>query len=414
MSDPLISWVLFGGVFLLGISAIEHYFRNSVIPSICWVLLAGIAYGAATRNPALPLPKLQLEPHVVMFVFLPILIFDSSRKLEWSELKSVGVEAGVLASIGVIACMVLIGLPVAWITGMPLLDALLFGAIISATDPIAVSAIFDRFEFPEKLRTLIEGESLLNDGTAVILFTTLSMAIFERTSVSIGQLTLNLILSTGGGILLGCAFGYAGGMLGRYWRELHNHFIGAILPLVTIYLAFVVAEHFLHVSGVITVMAGTLMLTKIHYSAGHSRHEARSADEFFNQFWDFSGMLANVILFFLLGNEIGTHAYELQWRTVPVFILILLIARSIVVYLFSGLLRIFIRRIPFSWQHVLNLGGLKGALSIALILLLPRDYAYRELFLCTTFILIMFTLIGNSLGMRWYLKQTDLTTESRA
>ena len=192
MSDPLISWVLFGGVFLLGISAIEHYFRNSVIPPICWVLLAGIAYGAATRNPALPLPELQLEPHVVMFVFLPILIFDSSRKLEWPELKSVGVEAGVLASIGVIACMVLIGLPVAWITGMPLLDALLFGAIISATDPIAVSAIFDRFEFPEKLRTLIEGESLLNDGTAVILFTTLSMAIFERTSVSIGQLTLNL------------------------------------------------------------------------------------------------------------------------------------------------------------------------------------------------------------------------------
>lgn len=409
MGDPLISWVLFGCVFLLGISAIEHYFRNSVIPSICWIMLAGIAYGAATRAPALHLPRLHLAPDIVLFVFLPILIFDSSRKLEWTELKSVGVEAGVFASVGVIASMVLIGLSVAWIARIPLLDALLFGAVISATDPVAVAAIFDRFEFPEKLRTLIEGESLLNDGTAVILFTALSMAVFESTGISVGPLTFKLVLATGGGILLGCAFGYAGGMLGRYWHELHDRFIGALLPLITIYAAFVVAEHFLHVSGVITVMAGTLMLTKIHYAAGHARREARSADEFFNQFWEFSGMLANVALFFLLGNEIGVHAFTLQWRLVPVFILILLASRSIVVYLLSGTLRAAHRKIPLSWQHVLNIGGLKGALSIALILLLPSDYVYRELFLCTTFVLIMFTLIGNSLGMRWYLKKTDLT-----
>jgi CPA1 family monovalent cation:H+ antiporter len=408
MNDALISGILFLCTFLLGISAIEHYLKNTVIPAICWVLLAGITYGAVTRNSELHLPIVHLQPDMVLFIFLPILIFDSSRKIKWTELKSVGLEAGVFATLGVIASIVLIGLPVAWIARIPVTDALLFGAILSATDPIAVTAIFDRFELPEKLRTLIEGESLLNDGTAVILFATLSTTIFENTGFSVGWTVARLILAIGGGVLLGCAFGYVGGMLGRLWHELHDHFIGAILPLITIYTAFVVAEHFLHVSGVITVMAGTLMLTKIHYTAGHANHEARSADQFFNQFWEFLGMLATVTLFFLLGNEIGAHAFNLQLSAVPIFIFILLMARSIVVYLFSGLLRAARRKLPAAWQHVINIGGLKGALSIALILLLPNDYAYRELFLCAAFVLILFTLIGNSLGMRLYLKNDRL------
>lgn len=411
MNDALVSGILFLCTFLLGISAIEHYLKSTVIPAICWVLIAGIGYGAATSNIELRLPMVHLQPDIVLFILLPILIFDSSRKIKWTELKSVGLEAGVFATLGVMASIVLIGVPVAWIARMPLTDALLFGAIVSATDPIAVTAIFERFELPEKLRTLIEGESLLNDGTAVILFATLSTAIFDNAGFSVGWTIARLILAVGGGILLGCAFGCAGGMLGRHWHELHNRFIGAILPLITIYAAFVVAEHFLHVSGVIAVMASTLMMTKIHYAAGHASHEARSADQFFNQFWEFLGMLANVILFFLLGNEIGAHTFNLQLSAVPIFILILLMARSIVVYFFSGLLRIARRKLPADWQHVINIGGLKGALSIALILLLPNDYAYRELFLCAAFILILFTLIGNSLGMRLYLKKIKLTEE---
>lgn len=400
--------VLFVCLFLLGICAIEHYFRNAVIPAICWVLLAGIAYGAAATNASLQIPRLKLEADIVLFILLPLLIFDSSRKLEWTELKSVGVEAGVFATLGVMASMVLIGLPVAWMAGMPLQDALLFGAILSATDPIAVAAIFERFEFPEKLGTLIEGESLLNDGTAVILFASLSTAIFKNTEISVGWMLVNLILAIGGGILLGCVFGYAGGALGRYWHALHDRFIGALLPLITIYLAFVLAEHFLHVSGVITVMACTLMLTKIHYTAGHASRSARSADQFFNQFWEFLGFLANVTLFFLLGSEIGAHAFNLPWGAVPLIIIILLVARSMIVYVFSGALRIVHRPLPMAWQHVINIGGLKGALSIALILLLPGDYVFRQFFLCAAFILILFTLIGNSLCMRLYLKKVSL------
>jgi CPA1 family monovalent cation:H+ antiporter len=84
-------------------------------------------------------------------------------------------------------------------------------------------------------------------------------------------------------------------------------------------------------------------------------------------------------------------------------------ARSVVVYLFSGALRFAHRKLPLAWQHIVNIGGLKGALSIALILLLPKDYAYREVFLCSAFILVLFTLIGNSLGMRFYLKKKDLS-----
>ena len=101
MDNTLVFSVILVCLFLFGICAIEHYFRNAVIPAICWVLLAGIAYSAVAINASLNIPRLQLEADIVLFILLPLLIFDSSRKLEWTELKSVGIEAGIFATLRV-------------------------------------------------------------------------------------------------------------------------------------------------------------------------------------------------------------------------------------------------------------------------------------------------------------------------
>ncbi len=392
--------------FLLLVSALDHYFKKSVWPPICWILLAGVLYGVAARFPmGARLPRVMLEPDVVIYLFLPILIFDSSRKLKLKELCATGVVFSLYATLGLVLSMFLIALPFSWMTGVPLWDCLLFGAILSATDPIAVSAIFQNFKFPEKLRTMIEGESLVNDGTTLILFTLLSMKVLKHMSISLEWGLVDFGWAIAGALLAGCALGYVGHLLLCVWKELHNRFIGALLPVIAMYLTFVLAQHALQVSGVIAVMAASLTMTNLHRDdqVNHAQTYA-----FFDQFWDFLGDLANAALFFILGVEIGRHEEFAQWLWAPGSIAILLFSRSVVVYAGAGVMKLARQPIPLSWQHVINLAGLRGALSVALILLMPATYAHRRLFLCAAFFMILFTIFVNTLAMQKYLKKAKL------
>lgn len=416
MNDPIVTGVLYSCAILLAISAVEHYFRKSIVPALCWVMVAGALYGIIRLSTDLPLPRLSLDPQVVLFIFLPILIFDSARKLRLADLRTEAVPIGFFATAGVILSMFLIGVPFAWLMEVPLLDALLFGAVLSATDPVAVTALFGNFPFPRRLKTIVEGESLLNDGMAVILFSLLSAGTFQDQAFSFVESLAGLGGAVGGAVLIGFVMGWAGAALIRHWHVLHDRFLGALLPLIVVYLAFAVADHFFHASGVIAVMTATLTL--FHLKIRHSNRDpsqgtgdhatALGWDRFIDKFWDFLNNLANAILFFMLGAELGQHHFPPYLSVLPLVILILLVARSGTVYLGSGLLRMARQGLPVSWQHVLNLSGLKGALSAALILLIPPDYAHREAFLCAAFSLIAFTMIANSVGMQLYLKRATV------
>ncbi len=153
--------ILYICVFLFGVSAIQHYFRKSLIPQVCWVLLAGVLYGVATSNFDLILPQLKITPDIVLYVLLPVLIFDSSRTIPVKTLNQVLFQAGFYATIGVLVTMFLIAIPFSFITGIPFLDAIFLGAIMAATDPVAVGAIFKNFSFPERLkgRTYVNREN---------------------------------------------------------------------------------------------------------------------------------------------------------------------------------------------------------------------------------------------------------------
>ena len=396
-------------LFLLGISFLHHYFKHSALPSVCWILLAGVLYGWTDRQLNLDLPHAYIEPDIVLFILLPVLIFDSARKIPILELESVALETGFLATFGVAAVAFLIGLPLAAVANIPILDAIFFGTIMAATDPVAVSAIFKSFSFPEKLNVLVEGESLLNDGTGIILYTVMGTVILEGMAFSLSSSIVSFIVAIAGAITVGLIAGTIASQLMRMWKEVHDKFIGAILPIICIYFIFVIAEHFLHVSGIIAVMSATMIMTHFHDHLSHADKDSRHTDSYFNDFWTFLGDLANKILFFMLGASIGGHLYALPWKMMPFLIIILLFSRSAVVYLSGFLFKQFGRPLSVSWLNVINLAGLKGALSIALILLIPKDYVYRELFHCAAFILILFTLLGNSLAMRWYLNRTKLT-----
>ena len=319
MNHSITTTILFICLFLFAVAFIHHYFRNSIIPSVCWVLLAAVGYGFLNHHFHLQLPEVLIEPDIVLFVLLPILIFDASRKIPIKELKSVIVEVGFFATFGVVGVALLIGVLFAYFTKIPMIDAIFFGAIMAATDPVAVSAIFKNFTFPEKLNVLVEGESLVNDGTAVILFTVLGAVILEGVPFFVGYSLITFSKSVLGAVLVGCIIGTGVSLLIRQWKDVHEQFIGAVLPIVAVYLTFVVAEHFLHVSGVISVMAATMAMTYFHSALYHS-HKDEGEDSYFNKFWDFLGDLTNKVLFFILGASIGVHLFDIPWKFTPLLI----------------------------------------------------------------------------------------------
>ncbi len=396
-------------ILLLVLASLRVFARSSRLPAESWILIAGLLYGITLRSvPSLPV--LELSPDLVILLLLPALIFASARELSPQHLKAQGQPILLYATVGVVGSLFLIGLPLYAVTVLPLGDALLFAAAVAATDPSAVSAIFQRFHVPHRLAALIEGESLFNDGTAILLFFTMASLVIGMETFSLTDTALTFGWMVAVAVLLGCALGWCAGRLIRYWA-VQNQFPGISITLALVYGGFLVAEKLLHVSGVITVMfAAWMFVFQRRPKAASSEQPAPAVPghpEFFVGFWDYISQLAGGILFFALGVTVGRHDFPFTWL-IPGSIAVLVLARMLVIYGGAQLLRLTRAPVPRAWQHVLVLGGLRGAVSIALLLMLPEDYIYREYMLCLALVLCLYTLIIHPLLLQAYLKRQNL------
>jgi len=405
-------------IFLIGLCALEHYTRNSILPYVCWVLLAGMGYGVLLRGPLPQLPAVQhlLSPDVVLYVFLPLLIFDSSRKLDLKTSQEVALPSFLLATIGIVVNMFVMGSIIYAVSHIfhktiGWKDILLLCGIMSATDPVAVGTVFQVFPIPQKLRMLIEGESLLNDGTTVIIFMLLSRIVLDGKSFhlieSVGIFGIAII----GATVIGIVFGVVGSWLLRRWHALSDHFIAPLLPILFVYLAFALAQARFDISGVIAVMAATITFRVVFRRLHREDMPVEKDRERYVALWEFLGDMANVLLFFVLGVEMGIRMKVggLPHWVVPTGIAALIAARTVVIYGFGILTRPGRMGVSLPWLNVMNIGGLRGALSVALVLLIPHDYPYRDLFLYVALSMSLFTLIVNPLVMRLYLQKADLS-----
>lgn len=403
--------LVFGSLFLIGLCAITHYTRKSPLPTVCWFVLAGIAYGIL-RNKIYPaLPTLQPTPDIILYIMLPVLIFDASRKLDLRNSEQVATPAIVLASLGIIVSMFVMAVPIKLMSRLEWIDILFFTAIMSATDPVAVAAVFAQFKVPERLRMLIEGESLLNDGTTLILFTLMYDAVIHGETLIFHRGLFFFAVSTAGAVAMGSLAGAVCFLIYRQWHALKDSFVGPMFPLLVIYLLFCAAQAALDISGIIAVMAATLTMRILVQQVGLAENAPQARMAFYREFWNFLAELANAVLFFMLGVEIGEYSGGFAWKLMIACVVALLVARSVVVYGFGLLFRGIGHGFPLSWLHVLNLGGLKGALSIALVLMIPRTYPYRHLFMLAALFMSLFTLLANTIGMRMYLNRVDLGRE---
>lgn len=343
---------------------------------------------------------------VVVFLFLPVLVFEAAYGLSTRAFfRNLG-PILVLAIPAVIVSAVFIGLALYWILGTPLLAALLFGALISATDPVAVVAIFRELGVPSRLLTIVEGESLLNDGVAIVLFTILlGVALGGEVSVLGGVLEFfNVFL---GGALIGAVVG----LIAAFVLPWLDRLAAAALTVAVAYGGFVLADEVLGFSGVMATVASGLVLSG--FAPSRASESVRAV---WRELWESLGYTANGLLFLLIGLAIDPALLRVHFVAIMLAIVVVLLARAAaVIPLVSVLERLSgLPPVGFRNEAVLIWGGLRGGVALALALALPEALAQRELFVAMTGGVVLATLLLNATTIRTLVHRLGLDKPSRA
>ena len=340
--------------------------------------------------------RIEIEPDLILGIFVPPLIFEAAFHLPLGELRRNIIQILTLAIVGVLLTTFLVGGIVYLGAGITLAYAIIFGAIIAATDPVAVIALFRTLGVPRRLQMLLEGESLFNDGTAIVVFNiAVAAAITGTFDLRVG--ISNFLASAG----IGLAIGFVLGLLASFIiSRIDDHLIETAITFVLAYGAFILAETF-HVSGVLAVVAAGL----INGNIGPRGMSSTTRLVVFN-FWEFMTFLVNSFVFLLIGLVVDWPLLVRNWQAILWGILAALLSRLIVVYgLFPRA-----KTIPHKWKHILYWGGLRGAISLALVLSLPSTLgldASGQL-LAMVFGVVLFTLLIQGTTMNWLVQRTGI------
>ncbi|OGO41418.1 MAG: Na+/H+ antiporter [Chloroflexi bacterium RBG_16_58_14] len=326
---------------------------------------------------------------LILALLVPPLIFEAAFHLNINDLRKNWIPILVLAIPGVILTTLVVGGIVSLGTGLALPIALVFGAIVSATDPISVVALFRKMGVPKRLRVLLEGESLFNDGTAIVVFElVLAMALAGVASFNFSIGLTDFVLVAGGGLVVGLLLG---SLVSGLIMRIDDYLIETTLTSVLAFGSYLVAEA-LGFSGVLAVVAAGLVNGNIG-----PRGMSPTTRIVVINFWEYAAFLANTFIFLLIGLQVDLPALFGYWQFILWAIAAVLVARLISIY---GLSRLE-REIPLKWQHVLYWGGLRGAISLALVLSLPGQLASTSNQLrVMTFGVVLFTLIVQGLTMK--------------
>ncbi len=384
------------------------------LPYSIFLTVVGLAIGVLHLGPNLTETGFSTE--LIFFVFLPPLLFHGAMHMDLDRLMKHLWPIVCFAVPGVIVSTLLVGGVVGWLGGIgSMLTAMLFGALISPTDPVSVLALFKVAKAPDDLRTLVEGESLFNDATGVVLFTILLEAVVHGQGLSLGTAAFEFVWVSAGGLLLGSALGMAAFTI---LRRLDDHLLENAICLALAYGAFWLAE-VLHFSGVIAAVMAGLLIGNYGRRLSMSPKTIETVETFFESI-DF---LINSLLFILIGLELREIPESIPvhpWRLVVVAIAAMLVGRAFVTYTFYWGLNQVGRRRPKPWKHILFWGGLRGSIPIALLLHipvaadLPPDcplIEYRPALLLAGFGCVFFSLVVQGVTMKPLMRRVGIGEE---
>lgn len=339
----------------------------------------------------LPLtPKISFTKELIYNALLPPLLFEAAFNLRWSPLRRQLPVILTLASAGVVLSGAVTALGMHYAAHWSWSNALVFGALIAATDPVAVIATFHEAGVRGRLRLLIEAESLFNDGTAAVAF---GVAVLFATGHPLAPdgLAKDVVGTVGGALLCGAVV--AGLALFLSWRT-EDHLVELTFTTVAAYGSFLMAER-LHFSGVLaTIVAGLIMGNWGPLQA--LSHRGREAVE---AFWEYAAFAANSLVFLLIGMHETSRNFAAVWLPAIVAVAFVLLGRIVAVYPLCALFARSDLRVTARHQYALVWGGLRGALALALALGLPEDLPGRAEIVNVSFAVVAFSVFVQGLTM---------------
>jgi CPA1 family monovalent cation:H+ antiporter len=326
--------------------------RARMLPYPVVLAGAGIVVGLL---PGEQLPHIGAD--VILLAFVPGLVFEAALTLDLPELRRRLLPVGLLATLGVAATVLLIGTLTHLLLGFSWASGMLLGAILAATDPIAVVTLLRQLKAPSGLAAILEGESLFNDGTGVAVFSAVLATILAG-APSFGDAAVRFVEIGVGGAVIGLAVGFLGVAL---MRAAEDAPLEILATLVIAYGSYLAAD-IIHASGVVAVVAAGVVIAR-YGSATGKLHGTQLLG-----FWSLLAFVLNAILFILVGAALPASKLLPVAGLVLAAFVIMLVTRVVPVYGLLGALDWRAQRIPWRWRHLTAWAGLRGALSVALAL----------------------------------------------
>ena len=388
-------------VALLGLAAIVAIVvRPLRLPYSVALVIVGL--GAGLVETAIAGPEPVVPPEVVIVVLLRGLVFEAGYRLDLTHLRRSFAALLLLAAPGVVISAAVVAVLLNVVMGLRLDLAFIVGAMVSATDPVAVVATFRRLHVPRDLATIVEGESLLNDGTGLVVF-----------GIAVGALTVPLdpggaLVAFVAAIVVSGAIGLAAGFVAaRLMALVDDHLIQLTISVVLAYGTYLLADG-LHESGIIATVVAAVVLGNYGRTAGVSETGADALDTV----WEFLAYLLTALVFLLVGlafpmAELADSFAWIVWGVVGA-----LLGRALVVYVLLGLGSRIVRArggpatLSTGWLTVLFWAGLRGAVAVAMALALPVTVPERTLLQEITFGIVLFTLIVHGTTAGWVVRRS--------
>ena len=361
--------------------------RRFELPYTVGLVATGAVLALSKADLGIPLTH-----DLIFHLILPPLLFEAALTLSGAALLRDALPILVLSVLGTVIATGAVAFGMTWLLGWPASMALVFGALIAATDPVAIIAMFKDNGLEGRLRLLVESESLFNDGAAAVLFVTALAWVQAGGSEQSGLETIGTLARIAfGGIAVGLICASASILVA--WRT-SEHMIEAALTTVAAFGSFFIAEQ-LHVSGVLATVATGLVMGNL----GSRRAEEGSflssrGQEFILSFWEFAAFLANSVVFLLIGVAIATMSFQTHGiDALPIAIIVTLVGRGLTVYSAEPHVPTLAMGHFVREQHILWWGGLRGALALALALSLPPTLPLHDEIVVVTFGVVAFSIV---------------------
>ncbi|HVT11258.1 MAG TPA: sodium:proton antiporter [Fimbriimonadaceae bacterium] len=366
-------------ILLLVAAVVSMIARRFRLPYTVGLVFAGIIMAA------FPAARVELTKDLIFTAFLPPLIFEAALQMKWKELKREMPVTLTLATIGVLLSAALIACGIHYGLGLDWSSSILVAVLISATDPVAVVAMFRDLGIRGRLGMLMESESLFNDGTAAVLFVIALASATGQAPTAIGVVGSFLKIALGG-IVGGALVGGAALLLVGRTKD---HLLEITFTTIAAYASFLLAEHF-QASGVLaTLTAGMLV--------GNVGVLSERGEEAVETFWEYIGFVANSLIFLLIGLSLDFRELSVVWLPALLLVGLMMGGRALAVYACCAAFLKSRFRVSFREQHVLFWGGLRGALALALVLGLPERFPNREYILNIVFAVVAFSVVVQGL-----------------